>query len=110
MDHPVLAKSKKLEEKQKGNGKITFKMHMERIEGQSIYDVKLSKEQAITLLQEAKSCCLYLINENIIWKDVNDGNIFFTNEGHLKICDFGFWRKIEKQSSLSGISMMGGCT
>src|SRR5262249_14873938 len=125
MDHPVLAKTYDMKSKEK-NGMIKHKLMIEKIEGVNIYKSHLTKEQAIKLIEDAKSCCLYLLQQRIIWKDVNDGNIFITPEGHLKICDFGLWidhkesmaervglsPEFEKQHDLKkppiGVELLGG--
>lgn len=109
LDHPFLVKHHQLFIKKDPSGKMKYLMVMDRIAGHSIQTIrnegkKISYLQLLSLLPQFKECCLYLYNQNIVWDDVNNGNIFITEDNHLKICDFGRWSRendpIQKTTSL----------
>lgn len=100
LNHPCIAKSKKLFIKHYRHGSPKYKMIMERIEGVSVSQhQKLPPSQITSLFQEAQKTMIYLFEQSVFWGDVSENNIFITNDGHLKICDLGYWKK-EKNTSL----------
>lgn len=113
LDHPCLVKPHYLFIKKYSNGTSKYQMVMEKIDGCSIrtldkHEKKLTCEQILMILIQAKGCCIYLYNQNVVWGDVNRGNIFLTNDNRLMICDFGCWR-IEREPINKATGLLG-CT
>ena len=106
LDHPNIVKTRKLFIK-KYPDKTKYKLVMDRINGTPLTSFyhnsvkKLSKEEANSLLSQAKECCLYLFDQKVGWGDVNDENVIVTSdESHpekrnLKLIDFEYWKTIE---------------
>lgn len=118
LDHPNLAKSKSLHlipSESNSSSEFTFAnmyLVMEKIEGTTISSSmkeaeKHSEQIILNALDAAKNCCLYLFDENIAWKDVNDQNIFITNDNQLKICDYGAW-SLEPDSKKRALKLLLG--
>lgn len=86
---------------------------MDKVEGKNMshYYTRnkiISPAQAAKLLNQAKDCCGYLFDQNIVWKDVNDGNIFIEKKtDNLKLIDFGMWRN-EEDPKAKGFDLLFG--
>lgn len=108
LDHPCIAKSQQLYIKQYTPGvNGTYKLVMDKIEGTNIHQQKLPSDKISSLLKETKDTVKYLFEQNIYWQDVNATNIFVTQDGHLKICDLGFWGEEQKTSILTKKLLLG---
>lgn len=116
--HPNLAKTyqfyKKTGKKNlQGNERVVNRFVMDKVEGKSMTNYYrsgnvLSNKEAVKLLTQAKDCCGYLFDQNVVWKDVNDGNIFIENKSkNLKLIDFGFWKK-EEDPKKKGLELLLG--
>lgn len=86
---------------------------MDKVNGISLHThywstQKLSRDVVENLIQSAKDCCLYLFDERIYWKDINESNLYI-EEGTeaLKILDFGFWNLEEDSAKLTYELMIG---
>lgn len=104
LDHPVLAKTYRAYTKEypENSGKPPVnRIVMDKIEGKIMANFTreenvISIEQAVKLLSQAKDCCSYLFDQNIVWYDIHDENSFIEDKtGNLKLIDFGSWRKVE---------------
>lgn len=85
---------------------------MDRVFGKSMNyyynsNEKISKAQAIKLINDARKACLELYAKGIIWVDINDGNIYNQDSGSLKIIDYGCWEEMEDKNKLSYYLLIG---
>lgn len=67
---------------------------MEYIEGKSLDDLvsdkeKLSLEESLRIISEVLAGLHYAHQHHIIHRDIKPGNIFLTDDGRVKIADFG---------------------
>lgn len=72
------------------------KIVMDRVRGESLTKFlsvtsKIDKEKTIATLESLKSGISFLYDKEVVWCDVNDGNILFTPDNHPKIIDYGMW-------------------
>ncbi len=82
---------------------------MERVQGERVYPAKnpLERNQLLGVLTEASLLMGHLFDKGVVWADVNDGNVF-TENGHLKLIDFGTWYREEDLSKLALGLLVGG--
>ena len=118
LNHSHFVKVHNLYMKKLLDGKSKNKLLMDKVEGQTLgaYNYKnqrISNETVQRLLEQAKHCCLYLSNQDIIWKDLNSGNIFIVpnkNEPHcddLMLIDFEAWKTVENPKTCTYHLLMG---
>ncbi len=106
LDHPCLAGVKQLFIKLYPNigNQMQFKLVMERIIGNNLDDYflfsdkKLSNQDVKVLCEDAKDTIQYLFKQKVYWADLKVDNLFITTNGHLKLCDYGYWKKEENPS------------
>ena len=68
---------------------------MEYIEGSDISDFVQRKPEAInSIFEQTITGFKYLEELNILHRDIRESNILITNDGVVKIIDFGFGKKI----------------
>lgn len=98
IDHPNVTKSYALYIKKYPDEKNYMKNYLElyRIKGVPIANffeqpTKLPHQVIQNLIKEAKDCCLYFYDNNIVWDDIHGENVFIENN-HLKLIDFGRWK------------------
>lgn len=93
--HQNIAKSYKLYLKKYSDGTYRNYIVMDKVKGISILSLmsdgnKIQHDYTRKLIKQAESCCLYLFEKKIIWRDLHENNIFIDDNG-LKILDFGAW-------------------
>lgn len=107
LDHPNIVKVHQLHikgypERETASGVTVpknYKMTMDKIEGGTLESLmnnqqKISPSQARTLLSQAQNCCLYLLDQQVAWADLNRGNIFVAHpDNRLVLTDFAFWHE-----------------
>lgn len=105
LNHPTLTKTHALFNKHYPKAKdrqdpiIKHKLVMDTVDGKNVHKYQdsndtIAKDLAIKLIEQAKECCIYLFDNKVIWKDVNDGNIFVeSGTQDLKLIDFGHWEE-----------------
>ncbi len=112
LDHRCLVAVKQLFIKRyPGNRKLS-KLVMERIIGERMdserfSDKKLSEENIERLCDDVKDTMQYLFNCKVSWNDMKVENLFLTEDGHLKICDYGMWIREENVSVRMEMLFMG---
>jgi len=75
--------------------KYTGYILMEYIEGENISDfINKNPEKIDSIFEQTISGFKYLEEHNILHRDIRDSNILVTEEGTVKIIDFGFGKKI----------------
>ena len=75
--------------------KFTGYLLMEYIKGENISEyIKNNPETIDSIFEQIISGFKYLEEHNILHRDIRDSNILVTNEGIVKIIDFGFGKKI----------------
>jgi serine/threonine protein kinase len=62
---------------------------------------KFSEEEAKFLAAEIIVSLEYLHSKNIIYRDLKPENIALSEEGHIKLIDFGFSKQLESSESLT---------
>jgi hypothetical protein len=112
LKHPNIVDTKGLFIKVYDNGTKKYKFLLEKIEGKEITNYyrsapKLSNEIVLQLFADAKQVVRYLAQNNFYWGDVNNGNIFVTPDGHLKLCDFDYWGTEENSQQRSKTLLLG---
>ena len=108
LDHPCIVKSHQLYVKEYHNSIKIYKLVMEKIEGKTIGNLShLSEDEIRLLLSEAKETLKYLFTQDVFWSDVNPQNIFQTDQGHLKICDLGWWEETQDPVYLAKNLLLG---
>lgn len=110
--HPNFVKFQGYYIKSYSNGTQKHKIEMEKIQGKSITSMRseyqyLTAEETDKLLTQIKDCSSHLLDKGIGWRDVNDGNIFITEEKNLKICDYGNYKKIDEKKDCAIQLMLG---
>lgn len=119
LQHPNLARTYQVYTKQYAPDEGGFQKRdknlivMDKIEGKNMNyyyrsNEAFSSQKAAKLLTQAKDCCGYLFDQNVAWKDINDGNIFIEKKtGNLKLIDFGFWSE-ENDPKVKGLNLLFG--
>lgn len=117
LDHPNLAKTYQLYTKKYDTDKREKNLFvMEKVQGKNMnyyfgyhgHGPALPNQNVFKLLSQAKDCCGYLFDQNVVWCDVNDGNIFIEDKTkNLKLIDFGFWTK-EANPKQRGLNLLFG--
>ena len=75
--------------------KFTGYILMEYINGKNISEyININPETIDSIFEQTISGFKYLEEHNILHRDIRDSNILVTNEGIVKIIDFGFGKKI----------------
>jgi serine/threonine protein kinase len=97
IDHPNVVKVHNLFIKQYPNGKTKYKLVMDKINAPQLYrcqQINLPSKTILQLMKQAKDCCLYLFDHNILWQDVHGGNTYYdSKKKQLIVADFGLWKK-----------------
>lgn len=52
---------------------------------------KIDKEKTLNILESLKSGISFLYDKEVVWRDVNSGNIMITADHQAKIIDYGMW-------------------
>jgi len=63
-----------------------------------IHEIKLSEERAKFYAAEILLVLEYLHSKQIVYRDLKPENILLENDGHIKLVDFGFAKKIPERS------------
>ncbi len=100
LDHPNLVKMHQLHIKEPETGESKkYKLTMDKIDGKTLWSLRENQQQispkvAVELVLQAKNCCLYLLDQQVSWEDLNPDNIFMTTKGNrLVLIDFAYWHK-----------------
>ena len=56
--------------------------------------VKLDESQVKRIMLDLLKGIEHLHQRNIVHRDLKTSNLLYSNEGYLKICDFGLARKV----------------
>ena len=76
---------------------------MELMEGGSLTDVieelELSNEQIAAVCKQTLEALKYLHEKNIMHRDIKSDNLLLDKRGHVKITDFGFSAKLQKEEN-----------
>lgn len=85
--------------------KRKYKLVMDRITGNHLrtcYGTHLPKETIISLITQAKDCCLYLFDHKVKWRDLHGENVFFDpKEEKLTFADFELWTFNEARTKIA---------
>lgn len=89
-----------------GSNDDTFYMAMEYIDGRSLAEVlvaspKLPLETALAITSEAAAGLGFAHDNGMVHRDVKPGNIMLTEEGGVKVADFGIARAMDGGESLT---------
>lgn len=80
---------------------------MEFIEGKNIYEyIKSNKKELSNVFVQAIKVFRYLESKKICHRDIRINNILVTNNGVLKLIDFGFVKSIENSSSIHSATQL----
>ncbi len=79
---------------------------MEHVEGRSLHDIlqergELKIEEALRVTLSIVKALEYAHQHHVIHRDIKPANILVSNEGRIKILDFGLARCLEADSSLT---------
>ena len=117
INHPNIVKTHKLFIKTyPSNPNIQkYKLVMEKIQGEHLnnfFEKKLPDATVKSLLEQARSCCLYLFDNQISWGDLHAENTYIdAKNGHLTIADLGFWhRQTTKSLDEQAIDLMNNAS
>lgn len=107
LDHPNICTIHEIGESEDGRSFICMSYY----EGQTVKDL-VSKEsleinRALEIILQICNGLIKAHNNNIVHRDIKPGNIFLTNEGTVKILDFGL-AKIKGQTRLTQIGTTAG--
>jgi serine/threonine protein kinase len=61
--------------------------------------VSFTEAQAKKLMRDLLSGTAYLHSRNIVHRDFKSSNLLYSNDGRLKICDFGLARKLASKEA-----------
>lgn len=89
-----------------GSNDDTFYMAMEYIDGRSLAEVlvaspKLPLETSLAITSEAAAGLGFAHDNGMVHRDVKPGNIMLTEEGGVKVADFGIARAMDGGESLT---------
>ncbi len=106
LSHPSIVKMKRLCDDRT--------LVMEKIEGTTISSFcipgrRLNDNDVRRILQQGRDCSLHLFDQEVIWADLTEDNLFITNERDLKICDLGFWMNLSEWPDKIGQDTPSSC-
>jgi len=87
---------------------------MEYIEGKTLSQLivegkRLSYQQILNIFVQISGALDYAHNKGIIHRDIKPANIMLTNEGRVKLCDFGIAKIASSHTTQTGIVMGTPC-
>lgn len=109
LDHPNIVKVHQLFIKTYPFGKKKYKLVMDKIQGQHLakfFGANLPPKTILSLMNQAKNCCLYLCDKGIHWGDMHEENTYFDPKtGKLTVADFGFWSQNQTPAKMAAINV-----
>lgn len=68
--------------------------YMEHEMKELLKSIQFSEEQVRRLMKDLLQGMEFLHSKNIVHRDLKTSNLLYSNEGILKICDFGLARRV----------------
>lgn len=100
MDHPNLCTVHEVEETEDGKIFMVMSFYPGGTLTERMEEGRISQSKALELAQQIGKGLAYAHSKNIIHRDIKPGNIMFSNDGTVKIVDFGI-AKLSDQPPLT---------